>query len=98
MRLFTSDIIVRQIYFLTRFKVPLHPNHVFLVFNMFLELIYENHGVFFHSTLLRDFYSQKWPKTGLIYNSRINEYATMPRLLGQPLMNMQMCHVPDICI
>ena len=33
-------------------KVPLHPNHVFFVFNMFLELIYENHGGFFHSTLL----------------------------------------------
>ena len=46
---------------------------------MFLELIYENHGVFFsfNSSLthLRDFYSQKWPKTGLIYNSRNNEYS-----------------------
>ena len=31
------------------FKVPLHPNHVFFVFNMFLELINENHGVFFFS-------------------------------------------------
>ena len=37
---------------------------------------------------LRDFYSQKWPKTGLIYNSRNNEYS----------MNMWMWHVPDICI
>ena len=34
-------------------KVPLHPNHVFFVFNVFLELINGNHGVFFHSTLLR---------------------------------------------
>ena len=34
------------------FKVPLHPNHVFFVFNMFLELIYENHGGIFHLTLL----------------------------------------------
>ena len=29
------------------FKVPLRPNHVFFVFNMFLELINDNQGVFF---------------------------------------------------
>ena len=63
-------------------KVPIRPNHVFFVFNMFLELIDENQGVFFHSTLLWSILKIFTHKSGL-------ETASLT-ILGS--VNMPLCH------